>query len=463
MICQVFGGCDRRYATLIVLDPIAPGVSPPRLTRSILAMSVPALGAIAAEPIYNVVDTAIVGGLGRSALDALAVSATTVTVLGWLLGFLTTATTSSISAARGAGKTSVVRRSAGAAYAVALAVGIPAAAFLAIAAPWIATALGGGHAHEAAVAYMRWASLGVPWLFVSFAGTGHATGLSDIRTPLVIAVGANALNVALELVLVYPAGLGLDGSAIGTAVAQALAASAYAWYSWRRAAPGDRPVRPGRTEIRYLLRVGLELTIRTLALAAAPIGLTAAAARLGPAQLAGNQIAIQTWMLLSLLLDSLALPGQVFVSRALGADDRAGARRIGRRVLWLAAFAGLAVAAVNLAAAWVVPALLAPDPTVRHWAWLALLIGALIEPLAAGAFALDGLILGLGDYRSLRQAMVIALIEFGPLAAVGAAVHALGLWWLWAAYGSWLATRALLLERRWRAFERAEVAGYQKS
>jgi len=200
---------------------------------------------------------------------------------------------------------------------------------VAVTAPWVAELLGARQDVLAgAVGYLRASAVGIPFLYLSFAGNGHLIGLADTRTPLRIAVSANVLNVALEVLLVYGLHLGLLGSAWGTVIAQAAAA---AWYGAASRRAAVRPRRPGRAEVAALLRDGHQLSVRTIALGVVPLTTTAIAARLGPVALGGQQIAMRVWYLLALLLDALAVPAQVYVSSSLGAGDPDGAHRVGRR------------------------------------------------------------------------------------------------------------------------------------
>jgi len=420
------------------------------LDRRIAALALPALGSIAAEPAYGLADTAIVGHLGRVPLDSLAIATTALTMTAWLAIFLTTATTSAVASLAAGRATDRAARSAGAAYLVAAAGGAAVAVAVIVAAPWLAALLG---AHQAVLAgsvgYLRASAAGLPFLYLSYAGNGHLIGLADTRTPLQIAVAANALNVALEVFLVYGAHLGLLGSAWGTVTAQVAAAALYAAASWRRARV--RPRRPGRAEVTALLRDGHRLSVRTIALGVVPLTTTAIAARLGPVALGGQQIAMRVWYLLALLLDALAVPAQVFVSSCLGAGDQDGAHRVGRRTLRLGLIAGTGLGVVTVALAFWVPALFTPDPAIRHAATVALLVSALTQPPAALAFVLDGLILGLSDYVAMRRAMILAILAYVPVAALVLRFHALGLAGIWVALGLWLAARAVLLGRRWRA------------
>jgi putative MATE family efflux protein len=421
----------------------------PDLDRRIAALALPALGSIAAEPAYSLADTAIVGHLGRTALGSLAIATTALAMTAWLAIFLTTATTSAVAGLAAARATDRAARAAGAAYLVAAAGGIVVAAVVVAAAPQIAALLGArGPVLAGSAGYLRASAAGLPFLYLSYAGNGHLIGLADTRTPLRIAVSANVLNVALEVILVYGVHLGLLGSAWGTVTAQASAAALYAAASWRRARV--RPGKPGRAEIASLLRDGHRLSVRTIALGVVPLTTTAIAARLGPVALAGQQVAMRVWYLLALLPDALAVPAQVYVSSCLGTGDQQGARRVGRRTLRLGLAAGAGLAVVTAALAFLVPVLFTPDLAVRRAAMLALGMAALTQPAAALAFVLDGLILGLSDYVAMRRAMILALLAYVPAAALVAGFHGLGLPGVWAALGIWLAARAALLGRRWR-------------
>jgi putative MATE family efflux protein len=420
------------------------------LDRRIARLAIPALGSIAAEPLYNLADTAIVGHLGRSPLDALAIAASVLSVVAWLAIFLSTATTTEVARNTAQGAHRAAAQAVGAAYAVAAVWGVVTAGVLVVLAPYAVWLLGGrggiGGIGPAAVEYVRISAIGLPFLYLSFAGNGHLTGQQDTRTPLVIAVGANVVNVGLEALLVFGLHAGLAGSAWGTVAAQVAAAAAYARASRRSAL---RPAGPDRSGIRALLRDGHRLSVRTIALGVVPLAVTAVAARLGPVPLAGQQIAYRIWYLLSLSLDALAVPAQVYVSAALGTGDREAARLAARRTLVLGLAAGVGLAVVTAALAFAAPQAFTADPAVRHDAVIGLLFAALTQPLAALAFVYDGIILGLGDYTAMRRAMVVAIFAFAPLALLVLRFHWLGLPCVWAALGCWMGARTVLLGRRW--------------
>jgi putative MATE family efflux protein len=417
------------------------------LDRRIAVLAIPALGAIAAEPLYNLADTAIVGHLGRTQLDSLAIATTALLMTAWLGIFLSTATTSAVAGLVAARQPQDAAKATGAAYLAGAAGGVLVAIFIAAAAPLLAELLGAQHAVLAgATSYLRISAIGVPFLYLSYSGNGHVIGLADTRTPLRIALGANVLNVVLEAALVYGVHWGLRGSAWGTVAAQVAAGAAYAAASRRQSV---RPAKPDRRHVNTLLRAGHQLSVRTMALGLVPLTTTAVAARLGPVQLGGQQIAMRVWYLLSISLDALAVPAQVYVSAALGGGDRRAARHIGWRSLRLGLIAGTALAAATAALAPLVPAVFTHDAAVAHEATTALLVSALTQPLAALAFVLDGLVLGISDYQAMRRAMLLAVLAYAPMAALVLRFHGLGLPGIWLALGLWLAARSGILGRRW--------------
>ena len=418
------------------------------LDRRIARLAVPALGAIVAEPLYNLADTAIVGHLGRSPLDALAIATSALSIVAWLAIFLSTATTTAGGAER---RTRRARR--GGARGRRRLLGRRRVGrgdvrrVVILIAPLIVGLLGGrAGIGSAATVYIRISALGLPFLYLSYAGNGHLIGLEDTRTPLLIAVGANVVNVALEIAFVFGLHAGLAGSAWGTVTAQVLAAAAYGYASRRSPYP---PARPARGDIAAVLRDGHRLSVRTIALGVVPLAATAVTARLGPVPLAGQQIAYRLWAMLSLATDALAVPAQVFISAELGRGDRAAAERAARRTLVLGLAFGCGLAAVTAALALFAPAVFTTDPAVQHAAVTALLWSAPTQPLAALAFVYDGIILGLGDYTAMRRAMLLAILAFAPLAGLVLRFHWLGLPGVWTALGCWLAARAVLLWRRW--------------
>src|SRR5205085_4031553 len=262
--------------------------------REILRLALPALGALAAEPLYVLVDTAIVGHLGRPPLAALGLAGTVLSTAFTIFNFLTYGTTSVVARASGAGQPERAARLAAQALWVSLAIGVALLVFCEAAAAPLLHALGGhGHSGDLAVLYFRIAAVGLPAALVALAGQGYLRGVSNLRRPLEIVVGANVANIVLELVFVYAFHWGIAGSAAGTAVAQAGMGVAFALELLR---PEASSRRPRLVEMRPLVRVGRQIFVRTAALLGSFLVAASVLARMGDSPLAAHQIAFELFI-----------------------------------------------------------------------------------------------------------------------------------------------------------------------
>ena len=404
----------------------------------ILRLAVPALGALAAEPLYVLVDTAIVGHLGRPQLAALGIAATVLTGLFAVFNFLQYGTTAQVGRASGAGEERMAKRLGAQALWLSLGFGAALAVLVIAFAPGIVELMGGeGDTADYAVTYMRIAALGLPFAFLALGGQGYLRGVADLRTPLVIVIAANVANLILELLFVYGFGWGIEGSAWGTVIAQAGMGAAFV-VVLLRAASGDS--RPSRRLMRRLLVIGRHIFVRTAALMSAFILAGAVIARFGDASLAAHQVAFQLWLFLALLLDAIAIAGQVLVGRGLGAGEPDRAYAASVRMIWLSVSAGVVFAGVMLALEGVLPWAFTSDESVVERVQAIWFLFALMQPLNGAVFALDGILIGAGDGRFLMWSMVVA---FAASAAVALAAFVLD----WGIVGVWAALVILICVR----------------
>jgi len=362
--------------------------------REILRLALPALGALAAEPTYLLVDTAIVGHLGTRQLAALALAATVLGALVALCNFLAYGTTAQVARLHGAGEQQRAGQLAAQALWLALAIGVALAlACLAFAHPIMDVVGGGGEAADDAARYLRLSAAGLPCALLALAGQGFLRGIGDLRTPLVILVAANVANVVLEVVLVYGLGLGLDGSALGTVAAQLGMGAAFAVLLLRAPASSRRPV---GALLWRLGSMGGDLVIRTGSLLAAFTLAGAVLARTGEDALAAHQIAFQLFLFIALVLDAVAIAGQVIVGRMLGAGDADAAWAAARRMVVWSLVVGVAFTGLLAALARVLPRAFSSDPAVLDRAAELWPLFALLIPPGAVVFALDGILIGGG-------------------------------------------------------------------
>ncbi len=398
----------------------------------------PALGALAAEPLYVLVDTAIVGHLGRPQLAALGIAATVLTGLFGLFNFLQYGTTAQVGRASGAGERNVANRLGAQALWLSLGFGVAIAAGVIAFAPPIVELMGGeGDTADYAVTYMRIAALGLPFAFLALGGQGYLRGVADLRTPLVIVIAANVVNLVLEVLFVYGFGWGIEGSAWGTVIAQVGMGAAFIVFIVR-AARGD--TRPSRELMRRLLVIGRHIFVRTAALLSAFTLAGAVIARFGDASLAAHQIAFTLWIFLAFVLDAIAIAGQVIVGRGLGAGDTDRAYAASVRMIWLSVFAGTVFGAVMLAVQGVLPYAFTSDETVVERAQAIWFLFALMQPVNGAVFALDGILIGAGDGRFLMWSMLVAFVTCASVALAALTLD-------WGIVGVWAALVVLICAR----------------
>ncbi|HEX5190389.1 MAG TPA: MATE family efflux transporter [Streptosporangiaceae bacterium] len=409
----------------------------------------PAFGALITEPLFLLADSAIVGRLGTAPLGSLGVAAQALTALVNVSIFLAYGTTAAVARQLGAGNRQAAIRQgidglwlAAAIGVVVLAVGLP------LARP-ITEAFGGSPAVTAgAVTYLRISLLAAPAMLAVLAGTGVLRGLQNTRTPLVVSVVANVVNVALNATFVLGLGWGIAGSAWGTVIAQYGAALAYL----TMVAVGARQagVRLGLDVpgLKTAARTGAALVIRTLALQAVLIAATAIAARQGNAAVAAHQVAFRLWNLLAFALDAIAIAGQAITGKYLGASDAAGARAATSRMIGWGVGCGVVFGAATLLARPWLPSLFAAAPPVAHLLLVVLLVVAAEQPVAGVVFVLDGVLIGAGDQDYLAVAGLASTAVFCVAAAI-VVVTGAGLLGLWLALSAWLAARFVTLT--WRA------------
>ncbi|MEU8068510.1 MATE family efflux transporter [Micromonospora sp. NPDC049151] len=416
--------------------------------RRIAALALPALVVLAAEPLYVLVDTAVVGHLGRVPLAALAVGGTVMTLTAWVGTVVAYGTTGRSARRFGAGDRAAAVAEGVQASWLALATGVLVAIAIGIGGGALARTLvgGPGEVADAAAGWLRVAALGAPGLLLAAAGNGWLRGIQDTRRPLLFVLGPNLLSALLCPLLVYPAGLGLVGSAVANAIAQTLSGVLFAAALVRERVS----LRPRPRVIGQQLVLSRDLLVRGVAFQASFLSATAVAARFGAAAVGAHQIAVQLWFFTVLVLDALAIAAQSLVGAALGGGDAAGARFLARRVALLGGLCGVAFAVLIAAGAGVVPAWFSSDPQVREQAMTAWPWFVALQPIGGVVFALDGVLIGAGDVRYLRNLTIVCAFG-GFLPAIWLAYgFELGLGGIWAGLTLFVVLRlaGLLLRMR---------------
>ncbi|MFF8937697.1 MATE family efflux transporter [Streptomyces paradoxus] len=419
--------------------------------REIVALAVPAFGALVAEPLFLMADTAIVGHLGTAQLAGLGVASALLMTAVSVFVFLAYATTAAVARRVGANDLQAAIRQGMDGIWLALLLGAAVVAVALPTAPHIVDLFGASDAAAPyAITYLRISVLGIPAMLVVLAATGVLRGLQDTRTPLYVAIAGFIANGALNAGLVYGADLGIAGSAWGTVIAQCGMAAVYLVVVLRGARKHGASLRPDAAGIRASAQAGVPLLVRTLSLRAILMIATAVAARLGDADIAAHQIILSLWSLLAFALDAIAIAGQAIIGRYLGAGDAQGARDACRRMVEWGIAVGVFLGVLVVIARPAFLPLFTSDPAVKEVALPALIIVALSQPISGIVFVLDGVLMGAGDGPYLAWAMLITLAIFTP-AALLVPVLGGGLTALWATMTLMMTVRMLTLWLRTRS------------
>jgi putative MATE family efflux protein len=419
--------------------------------REIVMLAVPAFGALVAEPLFVMADSAIVGHLGTAQLAGLGVASALLTTAVSVFVFLAYATTAAVARRVGAGDLQAAIRQGMDGIWLALLIGATVIAVALPSAPALVDLFGTSDtAAPYATTYLRISSLGIPAMLIVLAATGVLRGLQNTKTPLYVAVSGFVANAALNVGLVYGADLGIAGSAWGTVIAQWGMAAVYLIVVVCGARRQGASLRPDAAGIRASAQAGVPLLVRTLSLRAILLIATAVAARLGDADIAAHQIILSLWSLLAFALDAIAIAGQAIIGRYLGANDPRGARAACRRMVQWGIAVGLTLGLLVILARPLFLPLFTSDATVKDTALPALIMVALSQPICGVVFVLDGVLMGAGDGPYLAGAMVVTLAVFVPAALLVPAVGG-GLTALWGAMTLMMAVRMLTLLLRARS------------
>lgn len=404
--------------------------------RAIMALAIPAIFTLIAEPIYLLTDTAIVGRIGTDELGGLAVANTVILFTYAIFVFLTFETTANIARLAGAGRVADATRYAVQALWLSIVLGAIGALVLLGGGPAIIRWLAGtSGVADAATTYVQIASLGMPALFVTMAGAGYFRGLGNTRRPLAITVGVAVVNLVAELVMISWLGFGIGASAATTVVAQTLGALCFAVPIIRAAHAQEVSLRPAGSMMRSQALNARPLVIRTIALRAILTACMTICAQLGAQQVASFQVAFGVWMFLVFVLDGIEAAAQSLIGNAIGAEHIAQARLVARRAFFWSTFLGILIGLVLIAARWPLAHLLSPNDQVASAAAIGMVWAGFLAPISGPAFAADGILVGSGHTRILANAMVVASIAFAAIAAAGLAAG-------WGVHSVWLALGA---------------------
>ena len=422
--------------------------------RRILALAIPALGSLAADPVLSLVDTAFVGRLGARPLAALGVDAAIFGFVFALFNFLAYATTPLVAQTRGRGQIAESGRIVQRALVLSVGIGVGSTVAMVVGARFLVGVMGAGSDFaDDAVTYLTIRAFALPALLIITAANGAYRGFQDTRTPLLVTLAINGLNIALDPLLMFEFGfgLGLAGAAWATVIAQWIGAAVFGWLLLGIARRESWPTARIRAEeLRAFLGIGSVLILRTGLLVLSLSVATSVAARIGTLDVAAHQVVSQIWFFLAMVIDALAIAAQALVAELAGRGDDAGARALSTQLLRWGGVVGLGLTAGLLAVGSIVSTGFTDDPGISARILEVIPIAAGMQPLAALVFVLDGVFLAV---------LAIKKLVWSTFAGFVATVSVLGLTLIngWGLTGVWWAITAMIVARL------AVLAGFYRS
>lgn len=391
------------------------------ILHSIWILAVPTFGQLIAEPAFVLIDTAIIGHIGRTALAGLSIGSTVLLTIAGLCLFLAYNTTSQVARLLGSGKKREGFSIGMDGLWLALFLGVVLTALLMIAAEPLCYAIGArGETLQNAIVYTQTVMPGLPAMLLIYAANGIFRGLRKVRITLFAAVSGAIVNTVLDLIMVFALKWGIAGSGIATMIAQwymglVLVVPAVFW-----AAKSGARLRTNFHHILHSAGSGMPLFVRTLALRVCMVATVVTATRLGTNTLAAYQVANSCWNFVMNILDAIGIAAQTIVATALGANLRMRARTITRMCASVGALSSVVVGIFMIAIGWTCAPLFSNHPYVQLLISVSMTILGIFLPLSGWMWALDGVLIGAGDHRYLAKACsIMAIVYIATLVCTG--------------------------------------------
>lgn len=387
-----------------------------RVNRQILALAIPTFGQLIADPLFVLIDTAIVGHIGDSALAGLSIGSTVLLTVAGLCNFLAYGTTSRVGQLMGAGRKREGLETGvdGLWLALIIGMGISAALFLA-ARPLCALMGAHGEVLDNAAIYLQAVVFGLPGMLLVYAANGIFRGLKKVRITLIAAVLGAVLNTALDFLFVFGLGMGVMGSGLATLIAQwfmglYLVIPALKWS--REAGASLAPRLSGITET---AADGLPLFVRTLALRVCLVATVVLAAHMGTQVLAAYQAVNSSWNFVVNMLDAIGISGQALVATEIGAKRYGRAKEMTRISAKAGLYGGIGIGIALVCFGFIAAPMFSPNTDIQHLIAIGTIVVAIFLPIAGWMWALDGILIGAGDYRYLAATCSVVTLAYLPL------------------------------------------------
>lgn len=415
-----------------------------KIDRDILALAVPSIVANITTPLLGLVDMAIVGHMGSPVyMAAIALGGTMFSMIYWVFAFLRMGTSGMTAQAVGAGDIAERDASLYRAMSVAMVIGLLLIALQYPVRTMMLHFFGGDpQAAMYAARYFDVLVYGAPATMGMYVVNGWMIGVQNSRLAMWTSLIINVVNIAASLTLVYVAGLGIEGVATGTLIAQ--------WTGFisgclmiRRYRPRVAAVRQlfDRLRLKRFFSVNSDIFLRTLCLVAVTVWFTRAGARQSEIVLAVNALLMQLFILFSYMMDGFAFAGEALVGKLTGAGDREAKSATVRHLFVAGSIVALVFTTVYALFGKEILGLLSSDASVIALSGDYMWWGVSIPFAGMSAFIWDGVFIGETRTRQMLLSMAIAMAVF--FAVYFTLYPLLGNHALWLAFILYLSIRGL--------------------
>jgi putative MATE family efflux protein len=387
-----------------------------RVNRQILSLAIPTFGQLIADPLFVLIDTAIVGHIGDSALAGLSIGSTVLLTVAGLCNFLAYGTTSRVGQLMGAGRKREGLETGVDGLWLALIIGTVVSAVLFVAAQPLCALMGAhGEVLDNATIYLQAVIFGLPGMLLVYAANGIFRGLKKVRITLIAAVLGAALNTVLDFLFVFGLHMGVMGSGLATLIAQWFMGLYLVVPALKWSLEAGASLAPRLSGITETAADGLPLFIRTLALRICLVATVVLATHMGTQVLAAYQAVNSSWNFVLNMLDAIGISGQALVATEIGAKRYGRAKEMTRISAKAGLYGGIGIGIALACFGFIAAPMFSPNADIQHLIVIGSVVVAIFLPIAGWMWALDGILIGAGDYRYLAITCSIVTLIYLPL------------------------------------------------
>lgn len=412
--------------------------------KRILAISIPIILSNVTIPLLGVVDTAVIGQLGKVApIGAVGIGALIISAIYWIFGFLRMGTTGLTAQAVGKKDNQEII----ALLSRTLLIGITAGLVLILINDFIfwgsfKVSPASEEVENLAYSYMKIRIYSAPAAISIFGILGWLIAQERTRMVLLLQLWMNGSNILLDFLFVIGFNWGVEGVALATVFAEVssfflgifICRSAFIGSAWR-----SFHLVLNKAKISKMAVVNFDILIRSMFLQAAFILFMFLSSDINDEILAINQILLQFLSISAYALDGFAFSAEALIGQAFGAKSVKSLRKVSIFATFWAFLAAIVLTLCFYFGSDFLIVLMTSSEELRENAQVYVYWVIVAPILAAPAFILDGIFIGATRTKDMRNCMIIS---FG--------IYCLVVWLLYDPFGNqglWAALMVMFIVR----------------